>query len=164
LLLFLCVHGAKHMWSRLQWLGDVARIVRTQPAWADALELATEARCVRPVLLGLLLAHDLLAAPVPEAILERARSAEPVASLARQVTLRLNRIPPVEPESLEITTFNARMAERTWDKARHYAALLKAPTEAELEWLPLPEKLFFLYYPLRAARMAWKYSAHLAGF
>ncbi len=28
LLLFLCVHGTKHMWSRLQWLGDVARLVR----------------------------------------------------------------------------------------------------------------------------------------
>ena len=164
LLLFLCVHGAKHLWSRLQWLGDVARLVRVQPDISGALDLATETRCVRPVLLGLLLAHDLLRAPVPQAILERARSTEPVASLARQVILRLNRVPPVEPESLDITMFNARMAERTWDKVRHYAALLKSPTEAELEWLPLPEKLFFLYYPLRAGRMAWKYGARLAGF
>jgi hypothetical protein len=74
----------------------------------------------------------------------------------------LNRIPPAEPESLEITTFNARLAERTWKKVRHYAALLKAPTEVELELLPLPERLFFLYYPLRAARLALKYGLWLA--
>jgi hypothetical protein len=167
LLLFLCVHGAKHLWSRLQWLGDVARLVgaqvRAQPDFAGALETATEARCDRPLLLGLLLAHDLLRAPVPEAILERARSAEVVPLLARQVALRLNRIPPVEPEGVEITRFNVRMAERTWGKIRHYAAQFKAPTEGELEWFPLPEKLFFLYYPVRAARMAWKYGTRFAG-
>jgi hypothetical protein len=46
MLLFLCVHGAKHLWSRLQWLGDVARLARAQPDWASALELAAEAGCV----------------------------------------------------------------------------------------------------------------------
>jgi hypothetical protein len=162
LLLFLCVHGAKHVWSRLQWLGDVARLARAQPDWTGTLELATGAGCERPLLLGLLLAHKLLDASVPEAILGRARRAEPVQRLARQVVLRLNRIPPAEPESLEITTFNARLAERTWKKVRHYAALLKAPTEVELELLPLPERLFFLYYPLRAARLALKYGLWLA--
>ena len=159
LLLFLCMHGAKHLWSRLQWLGDVARLVQSQLNWILAMELSAEARCVRPVLLGLLLAHDVLGAPVPEAILERAHSAQVVPSLAREVTSRLNRIPPVEPESLEITMFNVRVAERKWDKVRHFAALFKAPTEAELAWLPLPEKLFFLYYPLRAGRLALKHGS-----
>jgi hypothetical protein len=112
--------------------------------------------------LGLLLAHELLEAPVPEAILERAVGAEAVQGRARQVVLRLHRIPPVEPESLEITSFNARLAERTWQKVRHYAALLRAPTEKELELLPLPEKLFFLYYPFRGVRLALKYGLRLA--
>ena len=162
LMLFLCVHGTKHLWSRLQWLGDVARLVRVQPDWAGTMELASEAGCVRPLLLGLLLAHELLEAPVPEAILERAGGAEAVRGRARQVVLRLHRIPPVEPESLEITTFNSRLAERTWQKVRHYAALLRAPTEKELELLPLPEKLFFLYYPFRGVRLALKYGLRLA--
>ena len=69
MLLFLCVHGAKHMWSRFQWLGDVARLARTQLDWAGVAGIATEARCVRPLLLGLLLAHELLDAPVPERFL-----------------------------------------------------------------------------------------------
>lgn len=163
LLLFLCVHGAKHMWSRLYWLGDVARLLRTQPAWPQALELATEAGCIRPLLLGLLLAHDLLEAPVPAGILERARAERMIQPPARQVVARLRRIPPAEPQGLEATAFSARMAERTWHKVRHYAAILKAPSEAELALFPLPEPLFFLYYPLRAVRLILKFSRRLHG-
>jgi hypothetical protein len=161
LLLFLCVHGTKHMWSRLQWLGDVARLVRKPLAWDAVLQLAEEAGCMRPLLLGLSLAHELLEAPVPENILQRARAEQAVPARARQVALRLMRIPPSEPHSWELTTFNARMAERTWDKVRHLAALLKAPTDRELEWLLLPEWLFFLYYPLRIARLAKKCASRL---
>lgn len=163
LLLFLCVHGAKHMWSRLQWLGDLARLVSSPLDWALALSLAAEAKCERPLLLGLLLAHQMLDAPVPPAILQRARAQQPVQARARQVTLRLMRIPPSDPQGAEFTTFNARLAERTRDKVRHYAALLKAPTDKELELYPLPENLFFLYYPLRAARLALKSIKRLAG-
>ena len=157
LLLFLCVHGTKHMWSRLQWLGDVARLSSTSLNWGTVLELASEARCERPLLLGLLLAHELLEAPVPETILERARTMEAVRSAAKQVVERLMSTQPAEPQGWQGTLFNARMAERTWDKVRHCAALLKAPTERELELLSLPESLFFLYYPLRAARLALRY-------
>ena len=161
LLLFLCVHGTKHMWSRLQWLGDIARLVRKPLDWDVVLQLAEVARCMRPLLLGLLLAHELLDVTVPEGLLARARATQAVQARAREVTLRLMRIQPTEPQSWELTAFNARMAERNWDKARHYAALLKAPTDQELKLFPLPAKLFFLYYPVRAARLALKYGSRL---
>ena len=162
LLLFLCVHGTKHMWSRLQWLGDVARLVQKPLDWDAVLELAEEAGCMRPLLLGLSLAHELLEAPVPEDILQRARATQAVQARAGQVVLRLMRIPPSEPQGWELTAFNARLAERAWDKLRHTAALLKAPTDQELEWFLLPQWLFFLYYPLRAARLTYKYCSRLA--
>jgi hypothetical protein len=157
LMLFLCVHGARHLWSRLQWMGDVARLARTQPDWDVILDLATEAGCGTPLFLGLLLAQELLAAPIPDAILERARRADGVERLASDVALRLNRISPSEPEGLEMARFNARSAKRTWKKIQCYAALLRAPSDVELELLPLPERLFFLYYPIRSARLALKY-------
>jgi hypothetical protein len=160
-MLFLCVHGAKHMWSRLLWLGDIARLAGSQLDWVCTLELATEAQCERPLLLGLLLAHELLDVPVPEEILEGARGTKVILQLTQEIASRLTRIPPAEPEILEITTFNVRLAERNWKKVRHYAALLKAPTDVELQLLSLPEHLFFLYYPVRVAQLAWKYGLRL---
>lgn len=162
LLLYLCVHGTKHLWSRLQWLGDLARLVAIPPNWAGVSKLAAEAGCERPLLLGLLLARDLLDAPVPEEIVAQARAQPIVQTRANQVSHRLMRIPPVEPQGAEFTTFNAGMAERTRDKLRHYAALFKAPTDKELELFPLPEPLFFLYYPLRTVRLVLKYAQQLA--
>ena len=161
LLLFLCVHGTKHMWSRLQWLGDIARLVRKPLDLDVVLQLAEVARCMRPLLLGLLLAHELLDVTVPEDLLARARATQAVQARAREVTLRLMRTQPTEPQSWELTAFSARMAERAWDKVRHYAALLKAPTDQELKLFPLPIQLFFLYYPVRAARLAKKYGSRL---
>ena len=159
LMLFLCTHGAKHMWSRLMWLGDVGRLAQAGVDWTAVMKLASETRCERPVLLGLLLAHDLLDAPVPENVLERASVERVVTVHAERVAERLYRAEPCEPSSWELTAFNASLAERPWQKIRHYAARLKAPTEAELEWIALPSHLFFLYYPLRAGRLLWKYLA-----
>jgi len=39
--------------------------------------------------------------------------------------------------------------------------MLKAPTDQELEWFLLPAQLFFLYYPVRATRLALKYISRL---
>ncbi|HET7031519.1 MAG TPA: nucleotidyltransferase family protein, partial [Casimicrobiaceae bacterium] len=160
LLVFLCMHGAKHAWSRLMWLGDVARLATAGFDEAAAFEFAKRAGCTRPTLLGLLMASDLLGAPVSVSILERARADSAVAGLARSAALRFAR-PACEHGRYE-TTFNARLAETTWDRAKHYAAFL-APSEAELTRLSLPASLRALYYPFRIVRLATKYTLKLAG-
>jgi hypothetical protein len=162
LLLFLCVHGTKHMWSRLMWLGDVARLAREIHDWDAALGLAREAGCLRPVLTGLLLAHELLEAPIGDDVVRAARATPIVGELVRQAARRLERISPSEPGSMELTRFNARMAEAVWHKARHYGARVWGPTEAELERVRLPRALFPLYYPYRIARLAGRYIARYA--
>jgi hypothetical protein len=53
--------------------------------------------------------------------------------------------------------YSARLATDGWQRARHVAALMQAPTDAEAELVRLPRPLLFLYYPLRAARLAAKY-------
>jgi putative nucleotidyltransferase-like protein len=53
LLMYLCMHGAKHAWSRLIWFADVARLVDHGVDWQEALALATDTRCERPFFLGL---------------------------------------------------------------------------------------------------------------
>jgi hypothetical protein len=69
----------------------------------------------------------------------------------------------VRPSSTARTAYNARLAPRTWDKIRHWAAMFKAPKEEDLEQWNLPAWLFFLYYPLRVQRLAVKYARRLAG-
>lgn len=161
LLVFLCVHGTKHAWSRLIWLADIARLTQTDLNWEEAFALATRIGCERPVLLGLLLAGEMFDAAVPSVYVDHARTKRMVVSRAEQVKQRLASDFLAEPTSLELTFFNTSMADRCWRKVRHLAALLKAPTEAELEWLSLPPGMFVLYYPLRIYRIILKYAAPL---
>lgn len=77
LLLFLCVHGSRHLWLRLQWLCDVAQLVRSHPAldWERVLAQAKIARGQRMLFLGIFLTKDILGAPLPPEIEQKARCA-----------------------------------------------------------------------------------------
>ena len=71
MLLFLCVHGAKHQWSRLGWICDVAEHIRSNPQmdWKAIVRQAESLYARRMLLLGLLLAGELVGAKIPEDVL-----------------------------------------------------------------------------------------------
>jgi Uncharacterised nucleotidyltransferase len=73
LLIVLCVHGSKHAWEALKWVCDVAELIRAhdQLNWDRIFSSASTWRCRRLVYMGLSLAHRVLDAPLPEAVLAR---------------------------------------------------------------------------------------------
>jgi hypothetical protein len=162
-LLFLCVHGAKHLWTRLQWICDLARLLQSVPEmnWTVVAEHAARFGCEHVVHLGLCLAHNLLQAPIPPAVWQQVQADRVIPPLVVQIQEGLFRVPPVPTESLELVVFNAKLTKSRWLKIRHFAALLKAPTEADAKLLRLPRKLFFLYYPFRLWRLLIKYGFRL---
>ncbi len=163
LLLYLCVHGTKHRWSRLRWLADLSRLAARGPDWNASLPLADAARCRRPLLLGLLVAADVLGTRVPSDLLVLARSDPAVTSAAGDVRARLRRLPPSEPTSVELTAFNARLAERLRDKVRHWAAMVLTPKDEDLDRGSLPDALFWIHRASRVQRLVAKYGSRLIG-
>ncbi|PJF28103.1 MAG: hypothetical protein CUN53_01535 [Phototrophicales bacterium] len=67
LLMMLCFHGAKHRWSRLKWLCDVAEFIRLRPAfdWDAALQTARAMRIERIFLVTLAMTRDLFGTALP---------------------------------------------------------------------------------------------------
>lgn len=174
LLLFLCLHATKHAWARITWVRDVERLVAVYSSadganarrpldWSGVLALSERSGCERPLLLGVLLAHELFGAgvPVPEHVVARARAIPAVARLAEEARQRLKSVPGPAPTSFELAHFSARLTERAWEKIQLYATLLKAPTKEDVHVLRLPPALFFLYYPFRMIRLAGKYALRL---
>lgn len=91
-LTFLCGHGAKHCWSRLQWIADVAAYVRRvddRVDWCDVLAQAVRAGGARQLLLGMHLAGELLGASVPAVLARAVCDDHAVAPLARELRDRL---------------------------------------------------------------------------
>jgi hypothetical protein len=158
LLLYLATHAAKHGWWRLLWLSDIARVLEAPLDWTAATRLAAESGCARVVRVALLLAHDLLGAPVPADVMLEARADAPVSRVAAEVSERLRRLPPRELSSVQLTAFNARLATGLSAKARHWAALAITPQEADLVRWRLPYQLRWFYRPLRMQRLIRKYA------
>jgi hypothetical protein len=84
--LYLCVHGAEHMWERLLWLIDIMMLLRQPGAAPNALAEAERVGLGTPVQHALLLAHDWLGLPLDAATITRARSDPGVRRLARLLT------------------------------------------------------------------------------
>lgn len=93
MLLLLCLHGSQHAWQGLTWIGDVSEFIGAHPElnWERLLRNAEQARLSRMVLLGLGLAHELLAAPLPRAV-QQALGADPkLSKLSRRVITRMHK-------------------------------------------------------------------------
>lgn len=161
LLFLLCAHGAKHGWIRLAWIRDVAQLVRvaTDTDWDDILADARRRGALRMVLLGLLVAAELCDAPVPQEVLQRARSDITVASLAREVRDRLTVDPQREPTAAQLRRFQFRVRDRWRDRIRVFAVTALTPGPGEWEWVRLPDGFYPLYYVLRPVRLAIKHAA-----
>jgi hypothetical protein len=159
LLVVLCMHGAKHLWGRLDWICDVAELVRLHPEmeWSWVMEQAGAVGHRRVVLLGLQLAGDLLGAPIPPSIRSTIAADRAVEPLAAEVCERLFCEPP---DGLGVVLsgvrFRLRTRERLPDRVRealHVAARLMKPTARDRSADRLPRPLAFVAYATRPVRI-----------
>jgi len=162
LLVLLCAHGAKHLWERLEWIASVAGLIRScadRLQWEEILAETRRLKGERIVLLGAYLASDLLGAPVPSKVLERASAVGHVERLAARVVTRLLGQDAGMPSMAENCAFRFRLMDRAWEGTQCVLRPLLVPDVAEWRLLPLPSYLYFLYFPLRAVRLTAKYAS-----
>jgi hypothetical protein len=157
MLLALCVHGAKHCWSRLIWVCDIAELVRHQNlAWHQVIDRSRRLGCERVLLVGLSLANSLLSAPIPNDLLHGASKKKSVKNLTREASERLLNC-RFAPQLLESCLFHLKIRERLRDRITYCLRLILTPAPGDWELITLPSSLFFLYYLLRPARLVRKY-------
>lgn len=159
LFLYLCFHGGKHLWSRLSWLVDLARLVEVKKSldWEWIHSQASTRGCERMVLLAEHLSGTLLGAHIPAERLERARRDEAVRSLAREVERRLPAVGDAKPGVKVGGQFLTQLLERRSDRLRYMIGVTLAPQPADWREVRFPRPLFFLYYPFRPVRLVAKY-------
>ncbi len=157
-LVMLCVHGAKHFWERLGWIADIAELIQAQPVvWPQALRIAKELKSTRLLLLGLYLAHGLLAAPLPSSILEQAQQDSNVRWLANQVCNQLAGKSDPSTGVLPRAAFRLRSGDKIGNGIRHMLRLATSPTETDRQSIRLPRVLAPFYALVRPWRLLREY-------
>ena len=161
LLFSLCVHGSRHLWERLAWICDIAELIaRYSFNWNRLLDRAARADSERMFLLGLLLAEQLLEAPLPIEIKQKCDSDERLQMLASNVVAHLfNGTTHVPATSREIFKYNLGVRKTFGARAR-YVLYALSPTDGDLGAHSLPPSLSFAYYVTRPFRLFFRTGSH----
>ncbi len=167
LFLYLCMHGAKHSWERLEWVCSLAELGRMQPApdWNRITSLARRTGALRGLHLGLLLAADVCALALPPEVAAAAASDREARRLAIQA--RANFFLPQPTHRVREFRrhryyFDSR--ERLADRIRIVLfSFSRIPHPLARDWdlFRLPAGMAFLYYLLRPIRIFREYGLRL---
>ncbi len=89
-LILICIHGAKHFWTRLMWIADVAALVSRQDVdWDRAMAAGREVGAERMLRVGLRLAADVLGARLPAQVAGDVQADGAAERVASQIAGRL---------------------------------------------------------------------------
>jgi hypothetical protein len=150
-ILYLCGHGGHHFWSRVFWLVDLAEIIRQNSNidWRQLMTSAGATGLLPQLLLGVVLAHKLLAALLPEAMRIQAWC-DPLVSYPAQISCRYMLCPDPEDSplslGLHLNACRIRMANSFSEKLNF---LQKFFLGRDWMTMGLPDALFFLHYLMR---------------
>lgn len=160
LLLALSLHAAKHLWSRLIWLSDIAETLRTQPI--DYSLVVSRARLLgvaRVLGVSFWLLKNLLLADFPnpaEPMLQILASDPRIPALGREIAERLAHAATYDLESTDYFRLILNLRERRADRWRYLWRLLWTPGPGDVAAVRLPEMFFPLYRVVRIGRLMRK--------
>ena len=158
MVLYLSMHGTKHMWHRLEWIISLAELVRasTNINWDVVLHRAEDAHATRMLALGLSLVEEFSDVKIEPRILE---SVDPEGVMKRMATQIKEQIftRSHNIESTQTNVFNFKIMDRKRDALISALRALFVPTLPDWEALTLPSKLHPLYYAFRPLRLSKSY-------
>jgi hypothetical protein len=165
LVLYLCVHGAKHRWERIEWVASIAEIARrhSELDWQATFERADRYRVARLLRVGLHLASSLPGVELPEPV--RAKIDLDPGARALAESVRDEWFVPAgagthyQRRAVRYL-FMMRSREHWADRLRilFYSAI-RPPHPSANEWIDLPPRLAFLHRIFRPVRLLGEYSA-----
>jgi len=159
LLSALCVHGSKDFWERISWIADVAELIQ-RPAeldWDRAFRTAESLRVERMLHLGLVLADELLQAPLPDEVRKRVRGDGEALAVAREAEERTLSRHHSRISAAGRMRFRRQMVRGRLAGWRYSLRLAVIPAEEDWEMVQLPRLLAPLYLALRPLRLLAKY-------
>lgn len=156
LLVYLCLHGSKHIWETLELLYLVANLLKFDLDWNRVLTLSKTTFCYKKLLLGLSLCKRFFNCHLPEEIQDLIVSDPKTNELEEYVILLL--LDPVENHLWDIskskfTKYQFAALDKFQDKIRYLFFIVLTPTNNDWASISLSSRLSFLYYLIRPFRL-----------
>ena len=153
-----CIHAAKHFWTRLMWVADIAALISRQVVdWDRALAAVREVSAERMLRVGLLLGVDVLGARVPLQIDRFLRDDAGALRASTQIARRLPLGESVDFGVFRRAAFRMKMRGGLFSGSGYLLRLSLSPTEED--WVSGSEekRSWLLDAAGRPFRLARKY-------
>jgi len=162
LVLYLSMHGAKHLWRRLEWIASLAESLRATPNlnWDTLVQRAEKARGTRMLALGLRLVETLFDAQIPVYVFATVDPNNAMQRMSQQVCEQLFNNSGAA-DSTETNLYNLRIMDRKRDALASTLRAIFVPTLPDWQALALPSSLHSLYYAFRPLRLSKVYTTSL---
>ncbi len=156
-LLVLCLHAAKHLWTRLIWLSDIAETLRGRTIDYSLVFSRARALGIARILgVSFWLVKNVLRAEIPQPAEEMIAADPRVPALGCEFAERLARGAAYDFESTEYFRLILKLRERRGDRWRYLWRLVWTPGAGDVAAVRLPEALFPLYRIVRMGRLLRK--------
>ena len=154
LLLYLCIHGSKHLWERIEWIKDIDLMIRTQKIdWEGVIERSQNTGFEKMVYLGLSLTAQLFNTPLPQNITGHIVKLKVLDELSDFV-LQSWQTPM---SAFRNTSAMLKLFPGTKEKLIYLNSILIKPSLNEYWAVDLPKKLYWAYYFVRPYMLMKKY-------
>ncbi len=158
LLVYLCLHGSKHIWENLELIYLIANLLKSDLDWEKSLLLARTTYCYKKLLLGLSLCSQFFNCNLPDKIHSLITAEPEIKKLDQYVTSLL--LTPVENHIWDIskskfTKYQFASLDRFQDKIRYFFFMALFPTNNDWATASIPGKYSFLYYFTRPFRLSY---------
>jgi hypothetical protein len=153
----LCLHAAKHLWTRLIWLSDIAEAASLESVnWALVIARAEALGVVRMLGVSFWLTKNILRSKLPAAAEEIVGGDARVSAIGAEFAERLRRGDTYNFESTEYFRLILKLRERRSDQLRYLWRLVWTPGPGDVAAVQLPQVLFPLYRMVRLGRLLRK--------
>lgn len=153
-------HGTKERWDSLHWVNDFALMIDRHPDldWSGIHRRARAQGCGNAVLLGCIMARDLLGVPVPKDLAELVAAGRGIGLRAVGMIDRMRRgtLPDAAANFTDLD-----LCDRQRDRIKAALSLVFTRTAGDYAAMPLPPALWGVYHATRPIRLAAKAVAGL---
>jgi hypothetical protein len=162
LVLYLAMHGAKHLWRRLEWIASLAESLRATPDldWTILVQRAEHAHATRMLALGLRLAEKFSDLKIPAHVIAKVDADGAMQRMSEEVSEQLFNLFGAAG-STETNLYNLRIMDRKRDALLSALRAIFVPTLPDWQALALPASLHSLYYAFRPLRLSKVYTSSL---
>lgn len=162
LIVYLSMHGAKHLWRGLEWISSLGELIRAAESigWTAVIERAAKAHATRMLALGLHLAERVSEVDIPEKVFTAIDGDSSMRKLSGEILETIfDKLHYAE--STETNLYNLKIMDRKRDALISALRAIFVPTFTDWQALNLPPSLHSLYYAYRPLRLSRVYSSAL---